>query len=91
MNISDADGDTALHLALVRETIASITVDTPEMDKVKLCLILCMHYHQHVALTCSFVCNNNVFMYIYSTYYYSPNVLICITTAIHTYIISSIL
>ena len=42
LNVSDADGDTALHLALVRETIASITVDTPEMDKVRLFLYTLM-------------------------------------------------
>ena len=35
LNISDKDGDTALHLAMVRETIALITAETPEIDKVQ--------------------------------------------------------
>jgi len=35
LNIADADGDTALHLAMVRETIATITSDTPETSRVR--------------------------------------------------------
>ena len=43
LNLADADGDTALHLAMVRETIATITSDTPETSRVRILLSRNLH------------------------------------------------
>ncbi len=35
LNTQDSDGDTALHIAVLKETVDSLTAETPQLKKVR--------------------------------------------------------
>lgn len=53
MNMIDADEDTALHMAVLKDSADALSTDTPQLKKVGLkCVLMCMCVCVHVVTVC---------------------------------------
>ena len=74
LNIQDTNGDTPLHIALVRSDAELLTVDTPQMKKVSLTIIILCVVHIVRHNTCyphpqALQFSKQVYIYVYIYWY----------------------